>query len=162
MALLNVLPPAEECGMTLSGDRIAIYMRIPAERGYIGNAVATLREFCDHLDVGPEKAQRIIVALEEAVLNAIEYAYPENAGVIDLQFSVEGSEFTVVVEDFGLGLTSFPLQEDATRDSDEGILDDRGRGLQLLFGMCDHAEIHSPPGKGTRATMLFSLEGNDR
>ena len=148
--------------MTLSGDRIAIYMRIPAERAYIGNAVVSLREFCDHLDVGPDQAQRIIVALEEAVLNAIEYAYPENPGVVDLQFSVEGSEFTVVVEDFGRGLASLSHQEDSAPDPEEGILDDRGRGLQILFGMCDQAEIHSPPGKGTRATMLFSLEGNDR
>ena len=162
MALLNVVPPAEECGMTLSGDRIAIHMRIPAERGYIGNAVVTLREFCDHLDIGSAKSQRIILALEEAILNAIEYAYPENPGVVDLQFSVEGSEFTLVVEDFGLGIGSLSPQEGDAGDSDERILGDRGRGLQILFGMSDHTEIHSPSGKGTRAMMLFSLEGNDR
>lgn len=162
MALVNAVPPVEECGVTLSAERISVHMRIPAERLYVGNAVITLREICEHLDVGCFKTNRIILALEEALLNAIEHAYIEGGGVVDLQFSVEGPEFTVVVEDFGGGMKSFPVEDDDDGDSIDDILADRGRGLRILRGISDHAELESPSGRGTRATMLFYLQGNDR
>lgn len=162
MALVDAVPPVEECGMTLSAERISVHMRIPAERVYVGNAVLTLREICEHLDVGSFKANRIVLALEEALLNAIEHAYIEGGGVVDLQFAVEGPEFTVVVEDFGGGMKTFPVEDAEDDDSFEAILADRGRGLRILRGITDHAELDSPPGRGTRATMLFYLQGSDR
>jgi len=161
MALVDAAPPVEECGMTLSAERISVHMRIPAERVYVANAVITLREICGHLDVSSFKANRIVLALEEALLNAIEHAYIEGGGVVDLQFSVEGPEFTVIVEDFGGGMKSIPV-EDGGDDSFDAILADRGRGLKILRGIPDHAELESPPGRGTRATMLFYLQGSDR
>ena len=162
MALVNAIPPVEECGVTLSAERISVHMRIPAERVYLGNAVITLREICEHLDVGCSKTNRIILALEEALLNAIEHAYIEGGGIVDLQFSVEGPEFTVVVEDFGGGMKSFPVEDPDSDDSVDAILADRGRGLRILRGISDHSELESPPGRGTRATMLFYLQGSDR
>jgi len=129
-------------------------MRIPAERLYLNNAILTLREICDHLDVRSERACQIVLSLEEALLNAIEHAYVGETGLIDLQFSVEGSEFIVVVEDYGCGISR---QKELDLLTNEEILCDRGRGLFILNGMPDKTILQTNIGKGTRATMLFNL-----
>ncbi|MFZ2957324.1 MAG: ATP-binding protein [Candidatus Ozemobacteraceae bacterium] len=162
MTQQNAILPVEECGVSLSAERIAVHMRIPAESVYVGNAVMTLREICDHLDVGLVKANRIVLALEEALLNAMEHAYAEGGGVIDLQFSVEGPEFTVIVEDYGAGMLIERCFDPLADQNDDEILSDRGRGLRILHGVSDKAHFQSNKGHGTRATMLFYLPGSDR
>lgn len=144
----------EKCSLTLSAESILVHMRIPAERLYVGNAMLTLREICDHLDLAIERANKIVLSLEEALLNAIEHAYCDSRGLIDLHFSVEGSDFIVVVEDYGCGLTNFSEFLDV---SDEKILCERGRGLSILHGIADKTVVQSLMGRGTRATMLFHL-----
>jgi len=148
----------EECGLSLSAERIAIHMRIPAERSYLGNALLTLREICDHLDITPDRANRIILALEEGLLNSMEHAYSDSPGVVDLQFAVEGPEFTVVIEDFGHGLAG----GHATPDLEADPVRDRGRGLTILQGMADKVTVTSEPGKGTRSSLLFYLPESAR
>ncbi|MBF0499972.1 MAG: ATP-binding protein [Candidatus Riflebacteria bacterium] len=161
MSLVDVVSPVEECGVSLSAERIAVHMRIPAERLYVGNALITLREICEHLDVGALKTNRIVLALEEALLNAMEHAYLGGSGVVDLQFSVEGTEFTVIVEDYGAGMDTQKKLMDDKPTYDE-ILCDRGRGLLILHGVSDKACLNSDNGRGTRATMLFYLSDSDR
>jgi anti-sigma regulatory factor (Ser/Thr protein kinase) len=145
----------ESSSMTLSSDGISVHMRIPAEQAYLANALLTLREICDHLDISLAQANRILLALEESLLNTVEHAYVQCDGMIDLQFAVEGSEFMVVVEDFGCGL---PFEGPLPPIADHAILQDRGRGLHILRGMADKTVMQSTNGRGTRTTMMFQLE----
>ncbi len=133
-------------------------MRIPAERPYLRNALLTLREICDHLNVQPAQSNRITLALEEALLNAVEHAYNGHAheGQIDLQFTIEGDEFLVIVEDFGRGISP---EHAVGYIHDDRILEDRGRGLCLLRGMSDRSVVQATD-RGTRATMMFHVPAN--
>jgi anti-sigma regulatory factor (Ser/Thr protein kinase) len=130
-------------------------MRIPAERGYIGNALLTLREICEHLELANDKTTRILLAVEEALLNSMEFGYVDGQGWIDLQFSVEGNEFLVVIEDYGRGMENRDFHAFQTEDE---ILCDRGRGLCILRGMSDKSVFQTSLGGGTRVTMLFYLQ----
>lgn len=149
------LTNGETSTLRLSPEGLSIHMRIPAERSYMKNAVLTVREICEHLNLTPDQANRIVLALEEAILNAMEHAYdtPDCHGQIDLQFSVEGEEFLVVVEDFGRGI---PNEKIAWEIDDCSILNDRGRGLSILRGLPDKSVVQATD-RGTRATMLFYL-----
>jgi len=148
-------PKNETSTLSISPEGLSIHMRIPAERGYVNNAVLTLREVCDHLNLAVKQSNRIVLALEEALLNSIEHAYEEveQTGQIDLHFSVEGEEFLLVVEDFGRGI---PGDKNIDSIDDRSILNDRGRGLCILRGLSDKSVVQATD-RGTRATMLFYI-----
>ncbi|RCK79695.1 MAG: hypothetical protein OZSIB_4167 [Candidatus Ozemobacter sibiricus] len=148
----------ETSTLRLSPEGLSIHMRIPAERPYLRNAILTLREICDHLNIDPARRNRIVLALEEALLNAVEHAYNGDGhlGQIDLQFTIEGDEFLVMVEDFGQGISP---EQAMGYIHDDRILEDRGRGLCILRGMSDRSVVQATE-RGTRATMMFHLPSN--
>jgi len=148
----------EESEVFLSREGVCVHMRIPAERDYLNNALMTLREICEHFSISLGRSQRIILAFEEALLNAMEHAYSAEGGLIDLEFSVEGSEFSIIVEDFGCGI---PQNSQNPFSTEEEILRDRGRGLAILKHLPDKVIVESPSGRGTRTTMLFYLSNCD-
>jgi serine/threonine-protein kinase RsbW len=152
----------EESTVSLSSEGLSVHMRIPAERGYLGNAVLTLRGICEHVAVSLDRSNRIILALEEALMNAMEHAYKdvpeEQGGFIDLQFAVEGSELSLIVEDYGCGLPEGAKKPLSTEDE---ILCDRGRGLNILDEIPDKILVDSARGRGTRTSMLFYLVSCD-
>jgi len=141
--------------VTMSPEGIVIHMRIPAEMSYLGNAMLTLREICDHLELGPDTCFQVLLSLDEAVRNSIEYAYLDESGWVDLQFTVEGSELEVVVEDFGCGIVS---EKQSGVISDAEILCDKGRGLAIIRGMPGRTTVLTKKGCGTRLAMMFYLE----
>jgi serine/threonine-protein kinase RsbW len=151
--------PQSESNVFLSSDGLAVHMRIPADRIYVSNAILTLREICEHVAVSVVRANRIVLAMEEALLNAIEHAYQEeDSGQIDVQFSVAGSELSLTVEDSGCGMDGNCPNSFKT---DEEILCDRGRGLSLIHKLPDRTTVDCPRGRGTRASMLFYLNKCD-
>ncbi len=154
----QVVRPPETSTLSLSPEGLSIHMRIPADRLYLANAMLTLREICDHLNLDCRQSNRISLVMEEALLNSMEHAYPAAGGdgQIDLQFTVEGDEFLVVVEDFGRGI---PSGRESEYIADDSILNDRGRGLCILRGLSDKSAV-TPTSQGTRATMLFYLPTN--
>ncbi len=148
-----------ESEVMLSPDGLSVHIRIPADRGYLCNAVMTLKEICANISISDIRSNRIVLALEESLLNAIEHAYNGGeTGLIDVLFSVDGSEFSMVVEDFGCGIPSGARNQFSNFDE---ILCDRGRGLEILHKIPDKIVVDSQTGSGTRATMLFHLENCD-
>jgi len=153
MTLVQAYEAGESSTVSMSPEGLSVHMRIPAERMYMANAVLTLREICDHLCLSPERTNRVVLVLEEALMNSIEHAYNGDGGFIDLQFSIEGPEFLIVVEDFGNGMVH-DVDIDSLEASD--LLFERGRGLCIMKGISDRAVVQSSS-RGTRATMLFQL-----
>ncbi len=145
---------SEQSSVHFSSEGLTVHMRIPSDWVYLNNAILTLREICDHLDLPSRQSNRIVLVLEEVVMNAMEHAYSGSSGLIDLQFSVSGNEFILVVEDFGQGIPD-GLPIDLLNE--EEILCDRGRGLMIAKGIADRALVQKTSGGGTRATLLFQL-----
>lgn len=158
MVSVATLQP-ETATLSLSPEGLFVRLRISANRKNIQNALAIVQEICNHLHIEPPRSTRIILAVEEALLNAIEHAYDitENCKPIDIQFKTDGNEFHITVEDYGHGIIKGEYLIGLIPDSH--ILDDRGRGLCLLIGLSDRYNIESTS-KGTRATMTFQLPIN--
>lgn len=73
----------------------------------------------------------VLVALGEAVANAIEHAYrDEEPGLIRLALTDEGKHFVLCVEDFG-HWRPFVRREE------------RGRGIEMMYAFMDRVEIQS-------------------
>lgn len=83
-------------------------------------------------------ARKFELALEEAIVNVIEYAYPEEAGSIVLKaiFFPE-QKFEFVIEDQGIPFN--PLNEIKVDQSDEQEIAIGGLGITFLKTCVDHA-----------------------
>lgn len=104
-------------------------------------AAAVRREFSDWLGryftLDPTQASDVVLAVNEAMANAAEYAYLTSArpGTMDVQALYDGSESTlsVTVTDAG-----------AWRDSDPATSGRRrGRGIPLMQALADRATFDS-------------------
>jgi serine/threonine-protein kinase RsbW len=158
MALPAVQTPiVEQSEVTFSPDLLKVSIRIPSEREYVHSAMLTLRGIGEHLAIEAARISRMSLALEEALLNTIEHAYLNGDGMIDVEFSVDSDEFALVVQDYGRGISS---GAETRLETEEDILQDRGRGLHLVRGLPDRVFIgRNGQGLGTRTVMLFSLLG---
>lgn len=144
----------EESSLFLSRDSIQVVLRLPADSAYLGNALQTLEEICEQVEVSRERGRRARLAVEESMLNALEYAYRQgDEGFVEIQFVLENQCLMVVIEDFGVGFEVASLPR--LPDRHEDILADRGRGHIIVRSMADHVSIDSTPGRGTRVTMRF-------
>ncbi len=145
---------SEESSIYLSQDSIQVFLRLPADGVYLANALQTLREICEQVEMPEERARRVQLAVEEALLNSFEHAYRDRSdGFVETQFIIESGEFIVVIEDFGTGFNS--TEYDAPSEPEQ-ILADRGRGHLLMRAMADNMVLDSAPGRGTRTTLRFA------
>lgn len=158
MSLAATVKQTESSSMTLSSEGISVSMRIPAEESYISNTLLTVREICDYLCISSDRTSRIVLSLEEALMNAIEHAYSTNDGLIDLNFLVEGDDFVVTVEDYGRGLNFESDLSSYHQGISEGqALQDRGRGISIIRGVSDDFQLDALDGHGTKVTMMFHI-----
>jgi anti-sigma regulatory factor (Ser/Thr protein kinase) len=102
------------------------------------------RRWAAESDLDEELAEDVVLAVDEAVTNVVEHAYPEVTGAVRLRLTRwECGELTVVVEDDG---TWRPLP------GDPGF---RGRGLSLIDRLADHAHV-TPTSTGTLVWMTWA------
>lgn len=88
-------------------------------------------EKLDQLGVSGETRFGVLVALGEAVANAVEHAYRGgDPGLIRLELSQEETRFVLGVQDFGRWRPFVHREE-------------RGRGLAIMHALVDGVQIHS-------------------
>ncbi len=93
-----------------------------------------------------ESSGEIVLAVSEALNNAIEHAYREPGGTVRLHVSVDGGPLRVEVADRGRWREPVPNTE-------------RGRGIMLMKSMMDSVEIESN-GDGTTVRLARGLQGD--
>ncbi|HMD01818.1 MAG TPA: ATP-binding protein [Candidatus Baltobacteraceae bacterium] len=89
----------------------------------------SLRRFLEGLGLPAALVDDIVLAAGEAAGNAIEHAYREKCGDVNLHASVANERLTVEVRDFG----TWRLDGDP----------ERGRGLGIMRALVDHVAIES-------------------
>lgn len=101
-----------------------------------------------HFALDEERTSDVVLAVNEALANAAEFAY---VGVADLgtvaieaHHSIALARLVVVVTDHGVWREADPSQRSHTR----------GRGIPLMRALSDVATIESSPG-GTRVQLRF-------
>ena len=112
----------------------------PAELGTVRQA---LGRWLTHAGATADERRDLVLAVSEAVTNAIVHAYGPHEGLVDIEASIDGAhEVAVVVRDRGTW---------RFRQAPGG-----GRGLQLMQALVDGCAVEPGP-EGTEVRMLRRL-----
>jgi serine/threonine-protein kinase RsbW/stage II sporulation protein AB (anti-sigma F factor) len=109
-----------------------------------------LRELLDRLDVSAERADEILLAVNEACANAVVHAYPRVPGHIDVVVEDQSDALCVVVRDAGVGMAPSPISP--------GL----GLGLRMIARVADSVQIDRAASGGTHVQMRFTYRADDR
>jgi two-component sensor histidine kinase len=74
-----------------------------------GNRMSRLTLASEVLEIDPDRAVAIGIIVNELVMNAVKYAYPEAAGPIHVALTLEGGDVVLAIRDDGVG---FQTQRD--------------------------------------------------
>jgi serine/threonine-protein kinase RsbW len=83
------------------------------------------------------------LCVHEAVVNAIQHAYPQGRGRVEIGVGCHGSKLTIVVRDWGQGVDGGTPRE--------------GLGLRIINRCAKHCVLVPAPDRGTEAVMQFDL-----
>jgi len=69
-----------------------------------GNKMSRLTLRAEPIEIDPDRAVAIGIIVNELVMNAVKYAYPDGAGPIDVALKAEGDDLVLSIADDGVGL----------------------------------------------------------
>ncbi|HXO80232.1 MAG TPA: SpoIIE family protein phosphatase [Mycobacterium sp.] len=119
---------------------------VPASLEYIAEARHRLRDWISGVDVEPQREADILLAIGEAVTNAIEHGSGSDATkTVSIEAFVRGNTVTATISDAG--------QWSGDSSASQRSLQ-RGRGLTMINGLADDVKTSRTPG-GTRITLSF-------
>ncbi len=124
-------------------------LRVPAEEDSVPVVRQALRSLGETVDAQVEALEDAELAVTEALANAVEHAYEDGEGDVDVRFSPRNSDLLVWISDSGVGMP-------AEVQSGGG---ERGFGLQMIAGIAAHMEIRG--GDGTELEMSFPMGQSD-
>ena len=131
------------------------HLTIQAKSKNVGLARLTVATFASELDFNLNEIEEIKVAVSEAVTNSIIHGYPDRDDKIDIKMKIEEDELTVVVTDYGVGISDVEavLQPSyTTKDQHMGL------GLAFIDSFMDDFNLESEINGGTIVTMLKTPE----
>src|SRR5258706_10532542 len=69
-----------------------------------GNRMSRLTLKAEPIEIGPDRAVAIGIIVNELVMNAVKYAYPDGAGPIDVTLHPQGDDLVLSIADNGVRL----------------------------------------------------------
>ena len=69
-----------------------------------GNKMSRLTLKAEAIEIDPDRAVAIGIIVNELVMNAVKYAYPDGAGPIHVELKSDGADIVVSIADDGVGL----------------------------------------------------------
>jgi two-component sensor histidine kinase/CheY-like chemotaxis protein len=111
-----------------------------------GNRMSRLTLKAEPIEIDPDRAVAIGIIVNELVMNAVKYAYPDGAGPIHVELAAEGDDLLLSIADDGVGLN--------------GKSDPRstGMGQRIVTAMASKLEAsveRDPTHAGTRIVLRF-------
>ena len=127
-------------------ERAPLALLFPADPGQLARVRAATRRWLDAAGVGSNQAAEIVLAMNEAISNAVAHAYAdaEEPRSISVDAHTDGNELTLVVTDRGVWRRR--------RKRSEG-----GRGLGLIETLADDHQLGRTPGGGTEVRLRWQL-----
>src|SRR5690242_11949675 len=110
------------------------------------NRMSRLTLKADGIEIDPDRAVAIGIIVNELVMNAVKYAYPDGAGPIHVELRANGDELTLSITDNGVGLGA---------KSDPRST---GMGQRIVNAMATKLEasvVRDPDHDGTRIVLRF-------
>jgi two-component sensor histidine kinase len=71
-----------------------------------GNRMSRLTLKAEPVEIDPDRAVAIGIIVNELVMNAVKYAYPDGAGPIHVELHAQGDDLTMSITDDGVGLNA--------------------------------------------------------
>ena len=111
-----------------------------------GNKMSRLTLNAEPIEIDPDRAVAIGIIVNELVMNAVKYAYPDGSGPIHVALKPEGDELLLSITDDGVGLNA--------------ATDPRGTGMgqRIVTAMASKLEAdveRDPNHNGTRIVLRF-------
>jgi len=111
-----------------------------------GNKMSRLTLNAEPIEIDPDRAVAIGIIVNELVMNAVKYAYPNGSGPIHVALKPEGDELLLSITDDGVGLNA--------------ATDPRGTGMgqRIVTAMASKLEAdveRDPNHSGTRIVLRF-------
>ena len=122
-------------------------LRLPNDVQEVPQLAAFIEEVCESNGVDMMTTMQMNLALEEAVVNVMNYAYPEGTkGYVDISVQTDSSGLTFVISDSGQ-----PFDPTATPDADISLgVTERpigGLGIYLVRNIMDSVSYERTDGK---------------
>jgi two-component sensor histidine kinase len=112
-----------------------------------GNKMSRLTLKADAIEIDPDRAVAIGIIVNELVMNAVKYAYPDGAGPMHVELRSEGDELMLSIADDGVGLNAKADPRST------------GMGQRIVSAMAaklDAAVERDPAHRGTRIVLQFA------
>jgi len=129
--------------VTFDGERTGFEIEVPARADSLSGVRRRLRAWLSRRPLDEQQIDDALLAVSEACNNAIEHAYREVEGPINLSIRDEADTLRIIVEDSGSWREERPS-------------DERGRGITLMRQLTHSAEIETSE-RGTRVTLALRL-----
>jgi len=132
-------------------EPIKVELTVPSISDYVGVARLTASGVANRMKFTHEDIEDIKIAVSEACTNAVQYAYGDNIGKVNLTFSIYDTYLEIQVRDQGLGF-NIETKKDPNAASDPEKI---GLGLGIVFmkSLMDTVDYQSSEGNGTVVTM---------
>ena len=111
-----------------------------------GNKMSRLTLKAEPIEIDPDRAVAIGIIVNELVMNAVKYAYPDGAGPIHVELKSEGDDLVVAIADDGVGLNAKADPRST------------GMGQRIVSAMAaklDASAERDPDHHGTRIVLRF-------
>jgi len=115
-----------------------------------GNRMSRLTVKAEPIEIDPDRAVAIGIIVNELVMNAVKYAYPDGAGPIHVDLRAQGDELVLSIADNGVGL--------AAKNDPRST----GMGQRIVGAMASKLEAdveRDPAHEGTRVVLRFRRAG---
>ncbi|WOH85059.1 response regulator [Bradyrhizobium sp. BEA-2-5] len=112
-----------------------------------GNRMSRLTLKAEPIEIDPDRAVAVGIIVNELVMNAVKYAYPDGAGPIHVELKPQGDDLQLAISDDGVGF------------SDQADPRGTGMGQRIVSAMAAKldASVERDPGhKGTRFVVRFA------
>ena len=111
-----------------------------------GNRMSRLTLKAEPVEIDPDRAVAIGIVVNELVMNAVKYAYPDGAGPIHVELAAQGDDLVLSIADDGVGLN---VKADPRST---------GMGQRIVSAMASKLEAsveRDPAHAGTRIVLRF-------
>jgi serine/threonine-protein kinase RsbW len=127
-----------------NGNGRLVRLTIPAKAEYIMLGRLALTSLSRVRELSDEELSDLKLALTEACTNAVQHAYGDQDGVVEIRYELHADRIVVEVSDNGSGFAP-PAEAPAEDDG----LSEGGLGIAIIRALSDELEIGERAGGGS-------------
>jgi len=140
--------------LSSNGGGRLVRLTIPAKAEFIVLGRLALTSLARVQALSDEEVSDLKLALTEACTNAVQHAYSDDGGVVQIDYRLYPDRIVIEVSDSGGG---FEPPERAP--SEDELLTEGGLGIAIIRALADELEIGDRPGGGSTLRFVKHLSG---